>query len=68
MVDFENAVTIKAGTNKANEFDLTVKNSPKDGPDLPLTGGQGTLLMTIGGLLLMVVGGAAIYALRRREA
>lgn len=68
MVPFVNAVTIEAGKNTAGEFDLTVKNSLKDGPDLPLTGGQGTLLMTIGGLLLMVVGGAAIYALRRREA
>lgn len=45
----------------------TVTNVQKDGPDLPLTGAQGTLLMTAGGLLIIAIGMAAILIARRRN-
>lgn len=59
-----NPVNIKPGTTETIE--LVVKNVEKEGPDLPLTGGQGTLLMTLGGLALMIAGAAAVYVMRRR--
>lgn len=56
---------IKPGTK--NVLELKVKNKQKDGPDLPLTGAQGTLLLTIAGLLLAGVGAAAIIISRRKR-
>lgn len=41
-------------------------NTQPEGPDLPLTGAQGTLAMTLGGLLLVGVGGGALVVSRRR--
>ncbi len=63
-VAIDNPVTISAS---ATAFDLTVVNTKKEGPDLPLTGGQGTLAMTTGGLLLIGLGAAAVIATRRRN-
>jgi fimbrial isopeptide formation D2 family protein/LPXTG-motif cell wall-anchored protein len=48
--------------------DLVVTNVQQDVPDLPLTGGGGTLAMTIGGLVLVAVGAGAIVLSRRRRA
>lgn len=58
-------VTITPGEENVRE--LTVVNYKTDGPDLPLTGAQGTLFMTIGGLLLVGVGAGAIVVSRRRR-
>lgn len=58
-------VNITPGTTAKLVVDF--ENTKKDGPNLPLTGGQGTLMMTIGGLALMLVGAGAVYALRRRN-
>ena len=59
-------VNIKAGTTNITELD--VKNIQKDGPDLPLTGAQGTLLMVVGGLVLVAAGTGAVVATRKRQA
>lgn len=60
-----NPVTITAGEDNVKA--LTVVNPKTDGPDLPLTGAQGTLLMTVGGLVLVGVGGGALALTRRRK-
>lgn len=60
-----NPVTIKSG--EANVNNLTVVNPKKEGPDLPLTGAQGTLLMTVGGIALVLIGAGAILLKRRRH-
>ena len=68
--NFENAVTIKAGTVE-NELGFTadVKNFQKDVPNLPLTGAAGTMMMVAGGLALVGVGvAAAVIGRKRRQA
>ncbi|WP_192496957.1 SpaH/EbpB family LPXTG-anchored major pilin [Gulosibacter chungangensis] len=64
-VDFENAVTIRPGTS--NLVTLNVVNARTDGPELPLTGAQGTLALTIVGLLLVSAGTGAILWQRHRR-
>lgn len=64
-VPIDNPVTIKPG--ESHRLSLTVVNTKKDGPDLPLTGAQGTLLMTVGGLVLVGAGGGALALSRRRS-
>lgn len=59
-----NPVNIKPG--EENTMELTVVNPKKDGPDLPQTGGQGTLAMMLGGLLLVGAGTGALMVSRRR--
>lgn len=59
-------VTVSAGTTATTN--VTVKNTQTDGPDLPLTGAQGTLLMVIGGLVLVAVGTGAVVTTRKRQA
>lgn len=44
----------------------TVTNTPQDGPDLPLTGAAGTLLLTVVGIGL-VGAGVALYAVNSRS-
>ncbi|MGP5288002.1 SpaH/EbpB family LPXTG-anchored major pilin [Glutamicibacter arilaitensis] len=61
----DNPVTIS--TNGGDPLELTVVNSKKDGPDLPLTGAQGTILMTAGGLAIAAVGAAVMFLARRRR-
>ncbi|WP_182354164.1 SpaH/EbpB family LPXTG-anchored major pilin [Flaviflexus huanghaiensis] len=60
-----NPVNIKPGV--AGLTTVTVVNAKKDGPDLPLTGAQGTLLLTLGGLALVGAGGGALAFSRRRN-
>ena len=43
----------------------TIMNHKADGPDLPLTGAQGTLLFTLAGIGLMAVAGGAVLVQRR---
>lgn len=61
----DNPVTIRPGENNVNA--LTVVNTKTEGPDLPLTGAQGTLLLTVGGLVIVAAGGGLIVAARRRQ-
>lgn len=65
LVPAGQAVTIAVGEDNINE--ITVTNPKKDGPDLPLTGAQGTLLMTVAGLMLVSIGAGAIVLARRRR-
>lgn len=61
------AITVTPGGLAEGEYSYEVPNPPKDGPDLPLTGANGTWAMTIGGLLLVGGGTAAIVLSRRRR-
>lgn len=60
-----NPVTIEPGVDDITA--LPVVNVKKSGPDLPLTGAQGVLAMTIGGLVLISMGAAAIALSKRRR-
>lgn len=58
-----NPVTISAS---ATALTLDVVNPKKQGPDLPLTGGNGQLLALIGGgALVLLAGGTALVARKR---
>ncbi|HZK05096.1 MAG TPA: SpaH/EbpB family LPXTG-anchored major pilin [Actinomycetaceae bacterium] len=46
---------------------IVVTNYRTEGPDLPMTGAQGTMLMTVGGLLLVGAGTGAIAVSRRKR-
>ncbi|GAA3025479.1 SpaH/EbpB family LPXTG-anchored major pilin [Microbacterium dextranolyticum] len=59
-------VTISpAGTAVTN---YTFPNTKVNGPQLPLTGADGTVWFTVGGLALIVVAAGALLVLRRRRA
>ena len=61
-------ITLTAGTTAETSIKAhTIKNLKAEGPELPLTGAQGTLAMTIGGLLLVTAGGGALLVARRRK-
>ncbi|MDI9627351.1 MAG: SpaH/EbpB family LPXTG-anchored major pilin [Acidobacteriota bacterium] len=60
-------VTIHAGSTLIVDVnDLTIENKPKEGPNLPLTGAEGTLAMSVGGIML-VAAGMSIYLVSRRR-
>jgi LPXTG-motif cell wall-anchored protein len=44
-----------------------IANTQQDHPNLPLTGANGELLMTIGGAALLLLGGGAYLVTRRRS-
>jgi LPXTG-motif cell wall-anchored protein len=60
-----NPITIKPGTT--NLTTVTVLNPQQKGPQLPLTGAGGTLLLTIGGLALVGVGVGTVVVSRNRR-
>lgn len=62
----DNPVTITSGAENIKEF--SVKNIQKKGPELPLTGSNGTALMIVGGLGLIALAGGAHMVSRRRQA
>lgn len=64
-VPFTPEVEITPGT--ANVENLDVENAKTDGPDLPLTGGAGTVVLMTGGLALLGVGVAVMVVARRRR-
>lgn len=61
----DNPITIEPGT--VDLGDTVIVNPISEGPDLPLTGAQGALFMTIGGLLLIALGAGAVVLSRRRQ-
>lgn len=66
LSDTVKKVTITAGP-VAGDADLdSVTNTPQAGPDLPLTGAAGTLLLTVVGIGL-VGAGVALYAVNSRS-
>ena len=58
-------VTITPGT--ANVLAISVENLPRETPELPLTGAQGTVMLTLGGLALVGIGVSALYVTRGRR-
>ncbi|WP_165215994.1 SpaH/EbpB family LPXTG-anchored major pilin [Schaalia sp. ZJ1691] len=50
-------VEVTAGHVAANAQLDEVRNTPQNGPKLPLTGATGTLVMTLAGVVLLVAGG-----------
>lgn len=62
-------LTIKPGTELVVDVnDLTIKNVQKNGPHLPLTGANGTMLMAVGGLALVSIAGGLYLVTRRKTA
>ncbi|MDD7504547.1 MAG: SpaH/EbpB family LPXTG-anchored major pilin [Actinomycetaceae bacterium] len=62
------AITIVPGTHELNPAENVV-NTPQTGPNLPLTGAQGKVLLTIAGLaVLATAGGMAFVNMRRKNA
>lgn len=59
------AVTVKTGVTSG--YDVTIKNSKELVPGLPLTGGQGTMLASVLGALLIAGGAGSAVAARRRK-
>lgn len=57
-------------TLSASQLDTEIeyKNVKVTGPNLPLTGAQGTALLTGVGLLLLAAGAGTVYLVRRRDA
>ncbi len=49
----------------SNQFDIVIKNSST--PSLPTTGGMGTVLFTVAGVVLMAAAAGAYVVLRRRR-
>ena len=61
-------VTITAGAlSEANGGEFDVTNPQTDGPDLPLTGAQGTMLLVLGGLGLVAIAFGAHVVVRNRQ-
>ncbi len=57
-------VTLNNGVEAHLHMDLGLING---GPELPLAGGSGTIVLTISGLLLTAAAGAVLFRRRRRE-
>ncbi|WP_336631418.1 MULTISPECIES: SpaH/EbpB family LPXTG-anchored major pilin [unclassified Microbacterium] len=57
-------VTISANGTAVTEY--TFPNTKVQGPQLPLTGADGTVWFTVGGLALIVIAAGALLTLRRR--
>lgn len=60
-------LTVKTGSTASGTYDLTVKNQQQDVPNLPLTGGSGTIALIVGGVGLLAVAGG-LFLVRRRAA
>lgn len=58
-------MTITPGTD--NVLAISVENLPRETPELPLTGAQGTLMLTVAGLALVGIGGGALFVTRGRR-
>ena len=63
---FDHKVTIKPGTTTGVNT-VTVTNVQQNHPNLPLTGAQGIVLMSVLGIVLIAAGGT-IYVVSRRRA
>ncbi|MGN2367235.1 SpaH/EbpB family LPXTG-anchored major pilin [Actinotignum sp. UMB0459] len=60
-------VNVKKGKSTAVEY--TIDNTKHDGPNLPLTGAAGQLMLTLGGLALLgAAGGLTVAQVRRNRA
>ena len=59
-------LTVNAGALTEGNHSATIVNMKPTGPELPLTGASGTMLMTIGGIGLVAVAGGLYLATRRK--
>ena len=60
-------VTVNKG--KSTQVEYTIDNTKHDGPNLPLTGAAGQLMLTLGGLALLgAAGGLTVAQVRRNRA
>ncbi len=60
-----NLVSGSVDNDYANQFDIVVKNSST--PSLPTTGGMGTVIFTVIGVVLMVAAAGTFVVVRRRS-
>lgn len=58
-------ITVKAETTATTTAHIDVANTPVTGPELPLTGSNGTLWFTIGGIALVVIAAGGVLMTRR---
>lgn len=58
-------ITVKAETTATTTAHIDVENAPVPGPMLPLTGSNGTLWFTVGGVALIVIAAGALLMMRR---
>lgn len=64
----ETPLTVKAGlTEIATAYDATIPNTKERVPGLPLTGANSQLLMTTGGIGLLLIAGIAVAIVRMRK-
>lgn len=61
-------ITVKAETTATTTAHIDVANTPVPGPTLPLTGANGTLWFTIGGIALIAMAGGGLLLVRRARA
>ena len=60
-------ITLEWGSPTHAKVTWTQPNTPATGPELPITGANGTMLMTVGGVALIAVAGG-LYMVNRRKA
>lgn len=62
------ALKVTAGTtDTANAYDATVNNNKQEVPGLPLTGAQGAIALTGGGIALVAIAAGALTVAHRRN-
>lgn len=61
------ALVVNKGANATSVRDVTIENTKRNGPDLPLTGSAGAVLLTLLGLALLG-GGLAVVMVKRSRA
>lgn len=62
------ALKVTAGTtDTAKEYDATVNNNKQEVPGLPLTGAQGAIALTGGGIALVAIAAGALTVAHRRN-
>ncbi len=60
-------ITVTSAALTAGFYNAKVPNTPVEGPNLPLTGASGTVLMTVGGLALLALAGGVYLVSRRKQ-
>ncbi len=58
-------ITVKPETTATTTAHIEVANTPVPGPSLPMTGANGTLWFTIGGIALIAAAGGGLLMVRR---
>lgn len=61
------AVKVTPGATAASSFDAVIDNAKQDVPELPLTGANGQLLLSIIGAALLLAATGSVFVLRHRR-